>query len=97
MGRASAAYNALRQVAASLGVAIAATVLTNRLSANGAILGNPATREGAVTAFHESFAVAAGLTVLGILAALLVSDKEAAVSMRSGALTPGEEAPVIAQ
>ncbi len=96
MGRASAVYNALRQVAASFGVALLATVLTNRLAANDAVLGNPLTRDGALTAFHESFIVAAGLTILGIGAAFLVNDREAAVSMQRFP-SPGEEAaPAIA-
>ena len=82
MGRASAIFNAGRQVAASFGVALIATVLTNRLDHHSAVLGSPATREGALTAFHEAFAVGAALTVLGILVSLLISDKEAAPSMR---------------
>ena len=82
MGRASAIFNAGRQVAASLGVALLATALTNRLSANDAVLGSPATLDGALTAFHEAFLVAAALTVVGIVACFLVSDKEAAPSMR---------------
>src|SRR3990170_5549984 len=47
MGRASAIFNAGRQVAASLGGALRATALTNRLSANDAVLGSPATLDGA--------------------------------------------------
>jgi len=81
-GRASAIFNAGRQVAASFGVALLATVLTNRLSYHDAALGNPATRVGALSAFHEAFLVAAGLAVLGIIAALLIDDKAAAGTMR---------------
>lgn len=99
MGRASAVFNALRQVAASFGVALSATILTSRLSANDATLGNPATRDGALTAFHESFLVAAGLTILGILAALLVSDREAAPTMHRGPMAASveESTPAVAQ
>ncbi len=48
-GRASAIFNAVRQVAASFGVALMATTLTNRLAHHDAILGNPLTsaRRGA--------------------------------------------------
>jgi hypothetical protein len=84
MGRASALYNSGRQVAASFGVAVLASVLENRLAHQGtrlgpAPIGNP---DLALTAFHEAFAVAAALTIVGILACFLVSDKEAAPSMR---------------
>src|SRR5206468_3578155 len=58
-GRASALFNSVRQVAASFGVALLATVLTNRLIAHSAGLGNPATRGGALFAFHDAFFAAA--------------------------------------
>jgi hypothetical protein len=69
-------------VGASFGVALLATVLTSRLAAHDTQLGPAADTGAALTAFHEAFVVAAALTVLGGLAALLVSDKDAAVSMR---------------
>jgi MFS family permease len=91
-GRASAIFNAGRQVAASFGVALLATVLTNRLTHHEAELGNPLTRDGALTAFHEGFLVAAGLGVLGIVASLLIDDKAAAGTMRRVPAPPeGEE------
>ncbi len=89
MGRASAIFAAGRQVAASFGVALLATVLATRLSHYGAVLGNPATRGGALDAFHEAFIVAAALGFLGVVVSLLISDKEAAPSMRRA--VPGEE------
>jgi EmrB/QacA subfamily drug resistance transporter len=82
MGRASAISNAGRQVGASFGVALLATVLTSRLSHNGTSLAPGADSHAAILSFHEAFLVAVGLTLVGALAALLVSDKEAAVSMR---------------
>src|SRR3989337_2202977 len=92
-GRASAIFNAGRQVAASFGVALLATVLPNRLGHHDAVLGSPLTRDGALTAFHEAFLVAAGLAVLGIIAALLIDDKAAAGTMRRVPVPPeGEEA-----
>ncbi len=81
-GRASAISAALRQVAASLGVALIATVLTSRLVHHGAQLGNPATRDGALLAFHEAFLVAGVLAIVGIFASLLVSDREALAAAR---------------
>jgi len=88
-GRASSIFNAGRQVGAFLGVAILATVLTNRLSRHGAILGDPATRHGALLAFHQSFVAGVGLASLGVLVALLISDREAAATMQREA-RPGE-------
>ncbi len=98
MGRASAISNAGRQVGASLGVALLATVLTSRLSANGSSLLPGANAQAALDAFHEAFIVAAVLALVGMGAALLVSDKDAAVSMRRAqARAPDEEiAPVVA-
>jgi EmrB/QacA subfamily drug resistance transporter len=91
-GRASAAFNSIRQIGASFGVALLATILTSRLMAHGAMLGNPATRTSAVIAFHDAFIGAALLTVVGIAAALLISDKLAAGTMRQIA-AEGEEEP----
>src|SRR5262249_10134683 len=70
MGRASAAYNVTRQVAASFGVALLATVLTSRLGAHAAVLGGPLARDGALLAFHDAFLVAGVLGAVGVLAAL---------------------------
>src|SRR5206468_9743798 len=90
MGRASAVFNANRQVAASFGVALLASVLTNRLAANGATLGNPATADVALTAFHEAFLVAAILALAGLVAAAFINDREA-TSMMSRAQAPVAE------
>lgn len=80
-GRASAVYNITRQVSSSLGVALLASVLTNRLSAHSAVLGDAATSGGAIDAFHDAFFVSAILAALGGVVALLISDKEAAATM----------------
>ncbi len=95
-GRASAIYNAGRQVAASFGVALLATVLSNRLIHHGARLGDPATRHGALLAFHEAFFAAAVLAALGILLALLVDDREAVGTMRQAPAGVAAEEPVVA-
>jgi len=91
MGRASAISSAGRQVGSSFGVALLATVLTSRLSANDSSLAPGANAGAAMTSFHEAFLVASVLTVFGgIVAFLLISDKEAAVSM-GRAITIEEE------
>jgi len=88
-GRANAAYSAVRQVATSMGVALLATVLSSRLVVYGATLGNPDTRPGALGAFHDAFTVAALLDLLGLAAALLISDRLAAKTMtRTATDTP---------
>jgi EmrB/QacA subfamily drug resistance transporter len=91
-GRASAVFNAVRQVAASLGVALMATTLTNRLAHNGATLGNPLTSSGAVHAFHEAYIVAALLSVIGFFACFLISDRDAAGTMALRSPQPVPEA-----
>ncbi|HLA19636.1 MAG TPA: MDR family MFS transporter [Dehalococcoidia bacterium] len=90
-GRASAILNAGRQVAASFGVALLATVLTNRMTHHDAVLGSPLTRDGALTAFHEAFLVAAGLGIVGIIASLLIDDKAAAGTMRQPVVLEEDE------
>ncbi len=80
-GRASAIFNSGRQVAASFGVALLGTVLTNRLAHHGAELGNPLTKAGALTAFQEAFLAASALSLVGFFAAFLIKDRDAAATM----------------
>lgn len=80
-GRANAAYSAVRQLATGIGVALLATVLSSRFAVYSAQLGAPATRVGAFNAFHDTFAVAAMLDLLGLAAALLISDRLAQSTM----------------
>jgi EmrB/QacA subfamily drug resistance transporter len=103
MGRASAIFNANRQIAASFGVALLATVLSNRLSAHNTLLGPPpvGNPQAALDAFHEAFLAAVALTGLGAVASLFVSDKEAAVTVHQAAGAaatgpPGEQPAPIA-
>jgi EmrB/QacA subfamily drug resistance transporter len=92
-GRASAITNSGRQVAASFGVALLATVLSNRLTHHDAQLGNPLTAETAVLAFHDAFVVAAIVALIGaVLAFLLIDDREAAGTMRPR-VAPAEAEP----
>ena len=95
-GRAAAIFNAGQQIASGFGVALLATALSNRFLHYGAALGDPATRAGAVLAFHDAFIPAVALGALGVvLAALLIDDREAAGTMRRAApAVVGEEAAV---
>jgi MFS family permease len=89
-GRASSIFNVGRQVAASLGVAILATVLATRLTDHNAILGDPATREAALAAFHDAFIFAGCMCILGILASFLIDDEKAAHAMKTEMAEPVE-------
>ena len=84
-GRASALYNAQRQMAAALGVATLATIVGSQLSAQ-AIAGN-------VTVFREAFLAAAGFTLAGALVAVNIRDADAAATMRH-ATTDVSAAPI---
>jgi MFS family permease len=93
-GRATAAYNAVRQLATACGTALLATVLSDRLAQHGAVFGAPATRIGAVAAFHDTFAVAGLLALLSFGAAALISDRLAARTM-GRTLEPRTESPAL--
>lgn len=80
-GRATALYNATSQVGSSLGVAVAAAILTSRLSARGAQMGNPLTRAGALSAFQDGFLLMALFALATSAAALLIRDRAAAPTM----------------
>lgn len=80
-GRASSLSTVIRQVASSLGVALLATVLTNRLAHHDAVLGLPATRASAVDAFHDAFFVGGLVALAGVAAAFLIRDRDAAGTM----------------
>jgi MFS family permease len=81
-GRATAMYNVSAQVASSFGVALAATMLTSRLTQHGAILGAPTTRDAALSAFQEAFLVMALLGLVGSAIAFLIRDRDAAATMQ---------------
>jgi hypothetical protein len=98
MGRASSIFNSGRQLGASFGVALLATVLSSRLDHYGAELGDVATRNDALLAFHEAFVAAAGLALLGLILAFFIDDRQAAGTMRQGEVlyTPEPEAALVA-
>jgi EmrB/QacA subfamily drug resistance transporter len=105
MGRASSLYNTNRQVAGSLGVAILATVLTQRTlthvthSVNAVAAGGnqaaiqAARQHGALLGFHDAYFVAALIGLLGVLAASRIRDPDAAASMAGAATGELVEAP----
>ena len=95
MGRASAISSAGRQVGASFGVALLATVLTSRLTAHDTSLAPGANTAATIEAFHEAFLAAAVLTLVGAGLSLLVNDKDAAVSMRQAETVEAVEAPAV--
>ncbi|MGI8475779.1 MAG: MDR family MFS transporter [Thermomicrobiales bacterium] len=93
-GRASSLFNTNRQVASSLGVAVLATVRTDRALSHvnnavanlGSSAGDATTRAGAVqsatlNAFHDGFATAASLSLIALVASFLIRDEDAAASM----------------
>jgi EmrB/QacA subfamily drug resistance transporter len=95
-GRATALYNATSQVGSSLGVAVAATYLTSRLAHYDALLGAPGTRDGALSAFQDTFLFVGILSLVSVGVALLIRDHDAAATMSTGVHAVGRE-PAAAQ
>ena len=87
-GRATALYNATSQVGSSLGVAVAAAFLTNRLAHYGAVLGAPQTADASLQAFQASFLLMGVLSLVGVGVALLIRDRDAAATMRPAEILP---------
>jgi EmrB/QacA subfamily drug resistance transporter len=83
-GRASSLLSTLRQLAAALGVAIAATVLISGTSSLPGASVPAIAQPGSVTAFHTAFAVAALFGLAGLFFALRIRDKEAALAPSQG-------------
>ena len=82
-GRASALLSTQRQMAAALGVAVMATLLTSRTTALTSGITDPAELADArLSAFHQSFAVGIVLVGVGAVVGLLIRDVDAAATMR---------------
>jgi MFS family permease len=82
-GRATAIFSALRQIAASLGVALIATVLveaTTHSSKNAS--GPAAARDASLDAFHFAFLIGSCMIMLAACAALVIRDRDAANTMQ---------------
>jgi EmrB/QacA subfamily drug resistance transporter len=86
-GRASALMNTNQRVAASVGVAVLATVLTQRLAANlhGGAHTSAATAHAGLLAYHDAFFAGLLICLLGIASAFLIHDEDAEASMRRAA------------
>jgi EmrB/QacA subfamily drug resistance transporter len=83
-GEASALFNVVRQVGASFGVAILATVLSRRLVTHAAPLAVPAKAGAALLAFQDTFIFSTGIMVLGVLVAwFIIRDRDAASTMHA--------------
>jgi hypothetical protein len=91
-GRASSIFNVGRQVSASLGVAVLATVMTTRLRFHDAVLGSPETADGALASFQDAFIFAGFMAIFGIIACLWIDDKAAAYAIETEGLV-GDDAP----
>lgn len=79
-GRATAIGTAVPQIAASFGVALCATVLSNRLTHHGAAIVGAPTR--ALFAFHDAFFVASILPILAFITVFFISDRAALAAAR---------------
>jgi MFS family permease len=82
-GRASALFNTNRQVAASVGVAVLTTVLTEASAIVSA--GTVATAQDQLLAFHIAFGASLVFGVLGIVFALRIHDEDAAATLQPAA------------
>jgi EmrB/QacA subfamily drug resistance transporter len=91
-GRASAIFSAQRQVAASLGVALLATVLVEATHHYTDGVTNPAAlAAGSLDAFHVAFLAATIGVVLAGFSALLIRDRDAASTIRRFQEAPASE------
>ncbi len=94
-GRASAIFSAQRQVAASLGVALLATVLIEATHHyNDGVTSPAALANGSLDAFHLAFFAAAVGVVIAAFSALLIRDRDAASTIRRFQDAPEEITPI---
>jgi len=93
-GRATAIFNTGQQVGSSFGVALLATVLSNRLTHYHSALGVPGVQQDALLAFHDAFIAAAVLVALAVALSLFFDDREAAGTMRQGATAGVSKEPI---
>jgi EmrB/QacA subfamily drug resistance transporter len=86
-GRASALFNTNRQVAASVGVAVLTTVLTQTAYIAGTGVG----AQMPLVAFHAAFAFSILLGLVGVFFALRIHDEDAAASLQRPAVVRMDE------
>lgn len=90
-GRASAIYNAQRQLGAAFGVAVLSSVLSIVGPTSRSVTG---TVQPNLAAYHAAFLTAAGFALIGACIALTVHDSDAAVTMqRRGRQSRREDIP----
>ena len=78
-GRASAIFSTQRQMSVSIGIALMATVLTSFTTLSAA----PTDPQAALTGYHWTFALAAGLALMAAFVAFLtIRDSDAAATMQ---------------
>lgn len=100
-GNASSLFNSQRQLGSALGVALMTTVL-GAVGTTHLVDGHPAAN---LAAYHAAFLVAAGVALVGALAALTIRDADAAATMvrsprsrtRDEVAQPGAAEPVATQ
>jgi EmrB/QacA subfamily drug resistance transporter len=90
-GQASAMFSTQRQVAAALGVALLATVLTSQAHARGGELA-VLSSDDRFASFRWAFLTAALLALLGALAATRIRDEDARATMRQPVTPVGDGA-----
>ena len=86
-GRAASLFNTNRQVAASVGVAVFTTVLTEQLATHVRVTTAATTAPAQLLAFHDAFAASIVFGLVGILFALRIHDQDAAASMQLNSQT----------
>jgi EmrB/QacA subfamily drug resistance transporter len=98
-GRASALTSTNRQVGSSVGVAVLATILTERTAHYLAAEGPLAARHAALLGFHDAFFASVLLSAVGVVFAFLIHDEDAVASMvdvKQPAPVAGRQAPAVA-
>jgi MFS family permease len=80
-GRASSLFNTNRQVAASMGVAVLATVLDEETRGHPSLGAGAAIHHAQLLGFHAAFAASIVFGLLGIVFALRIHDEDAAPSL----------------
>ncbi len=96
-GRASALFSAQRQAGAAVGVAALATLLISRQHALVGSLQGPAAIPAQVDAFHQAVLGAALLSIIGVVAAFFIHDRDAAATMVRRTKPSGTATPALAR
>jgi len=94
-GRASALVSTNRQVASSVGVAVVATILTERtvahIHAAGAAASQSAVLHAGVLGYRDAYLGVIMLSLVGVVFALRIKDEDAVASMRPAVAEPSAE------